>query len=301
MNKDLYLYPKDWDDYELLDTGNGKKLEKYSNFYLIRPCPQARWSQSSNQLLWQKADAIYIKKKGSKGYWKINNKIPDEIKIHHHDLVANIYLSAFMHTGVFPEQLMHWKWMQNLIKNLRDHQLQYEPHVLNLFAYTGMASVACAKMGAKVTHVDSSRSAIGWAKKNQLNSGLDSRSIRWILDDVLTFVIREIKRGVKYDAIIMDPPAYGHGKKGEVWNFNKSFPKLLSICKEILVEDPLFILINAYAVKISKQQLEDMLKDLVKKDNENFTTGELIIKPSKSNKNLSTGIFTRYEKIFTNN
>jgi len=296
MNQNLTLKNNVWNNYELIDTGDREKLEKFGDIYLVRPFLEANWKKSQSNDVWDNADAKFIKTKGDKGYWDTKKNLPESWKIYWQDVAVNVHLSPFKHTGVFPEQAVHWSWMKNILEKHNEINPDYQPHVLNLFAYTGMASVVCAKTGSKVTHVDSSRSSIGWAKQNQLASGLDSRSIRWILDDVLTFVSREVKRGVKYDAIIMDPPAYGHGNKGEIWNFKKSFPKLLDLCREILVDDPIFILINAYAVSISPENLEYMVKDLVNKNSGIIESGELLIEASKSEKLLSTGIFARFEK-----
>ncbi len=294
MNQTITVQPSDWKDYELIDTGDQQKLEKFGEFYLVRPYLEAKWKKTLANDVWNKADATFIKTKGDSGYWKTTKKLPESWKIHWQNVTTNVHLAPFKHTGVFPEQCAHWEWMQTILEKNKEEKPEYQPHVLNLFAYTGMASVVCAKTGAKVTHVDSSRSSIGWAKQNQLASGLDSNSIRWILDDVLKFVAREVKRSVKYDAIIMDPPAYGHGNTGEVWNFKKSFPKLIDLCREILVDEPLFILINAYAVSISPTQLEYMTKDLVGSTKGTFESGELRIQAAQSPRYVSTGIFSRF-------
>lgn len=296
MNQILITRQNEWSDYELMDFGDGERLERYGKVVISRPYPEIDISKSKAKEVWDQADAVFIRTKGDKGYWKTKNTLPESWKIHWHDLTANVHLSPFKHTGVFPEQSSHWAWMINLLNEQKKQNPSYQPHILNLFAYTGMASVACAKTGAKVTHVDSSRSSIGWAKQNQAASGLDERSIRWILDDVVKFVTREIKRGVKYDGIIMDPPAYGHGITGEVWNFKSSFPLLLDLCKQILVDDPLFVLINAYAVSISPETLEAEIQNMMRKYKGKVESGELVIQESQSERVMSTGIFARFEK-----
>lgn len=296
MHKNLLAKNTDWQDYELLDTGNGERLERFGNFVLVRPFPEIDWERSAPQSLWDSADATFIKTKGDAGYWKSKSNLPDSWHMHWQDAVVNVYTSPFKHTGVFPEQCAHWDWMKKLLIAQKTHKPEHQPHVLNLFAYTGMASVVCAQTGAKVTHVDSSRAAIGWAKKNQASSGLDDRSIRWILDDAMKFVSREVNRGVTYDAIIMDPPVYGHGAKGEVWDFKRSFPKLLSLCRSILVEDPLFVLINAYAVAITPEQLESKLKEMMQNRAGMYESGELLLEEKNSQNTLSTGLYSRFSK-----
>ena len=294
MNQTITIQPTDWEDYELIDTGDGQKLEKFGAYTLVRPYPEITWKKSQPQTVWDAADAVFVRTQGDKGYWNTKKELPKSWQMQWQDVVSTIYLSPFKHTGVFPEQSAHWAWMRNLLESQKKQKPEYQPHILNLFAYTGMASVVCAKMGAKVTHVDSSRASIGWAKQNQAASGLDRRSIRWILDDVIKFVSREIKRGVKYDDIIMDPPVYGHGITGEVWSFKSSFPELLHLCEQILVEDPLFVLINTYAVSITPKDLEKKLQKMMKKHTGTIESGELVLQESQSKKLLSTGLFARF-------
>ncbi len=306
MNQTLIAKQAEWTKYELLDFGDGEKLERFGDFIIARPYPEINISKSKSKEFWEHADAVFIRTKGDKGYWKTNKPLPESWKIHWQDLTANVYLSPYKHTGIFPEQSANWSWIKNILAEQKKQNPEYQPHILNLFAYTGMASVVCAKMSAKITHVDSSRSSIGWAKQNQLASGLDERSIRWILDDVVKFVKREIKRGVKYDGIIMDPPAYGHGANGEIWNFKSSFPQLLELCNQILVENPLFVLVNAYAVSISADRLGKMLNDfmlsnvmankVMAKSDYKIESGELFLQQANSDRLLSTGMFARFGK-----
>lgn len=306
-----------WQDYELLDSGQGEKLERFGKFVLIRPHAEATWKKSQPQSIWNTADAIFKRTHGGRGNWEIKRQLPDSWPMHWLDgIVAQVHLAPFKHTGVFPEQSAHWLWMKELIQKRRTQnlkavsqvqkdltqkfesgaqsQFQNPPHILNLFAYTGMASIVCAHEGAKVTHVDSSRSAIGWAKQNQAASGLDPRSIRWILDDVLTFVKREIKRGVKYDGIIMDPPAYGHGTKGEVWSFSSAFTKLLDLCVQVLVDEPLFVLVNVYSGNMPAETVKKMLQEKMRNYQGFFEAGELVLQQVDTKRSVSTGVFARF-------
>lgn len=278
----IILTTPNWSDYELLDTGNGFRLEKFGKYILKRPDPQILWKPKLSKSEWDKAMAVFENDK-----WIIKTKMPNRWLMEYKDLKFWAKLSSFKHTGVFPEQASQWDFIQEKIKSAGK-----QPHILNLFAYTGIASIACAKAGAKITHLDASRPAIGWAKENQRASGLLGDSIRWILDDAIKFTAREIKRGVKYDGIIMDPPVYGHGPEGEIWDFNKDLPKLLENCKQILSDKPLFIIINAYAVSSSAIMLENMLKDL--NLGGKIEAGELCLKESSSDRLLSTGIFARW-------
>ncbi len=290
----------DWKDYELIDSGDGERLERFGDFILRRPYPEILWHKSQSETVWNSADAVFIRTGGDKGNWQTKKQLPESWKLPWKDVAAMVHLSPFKHTGVFPEQSAHWVWMQELTAKRKIEKPEVQPQILNLFAYTGMASVVCTKAGAKVTHVDSSRSAIGWAKQNQLASGLDERSIRWILDDVMKFVTREVKRGVKYDGIIMDPPVYGHGASGEIWDFKTSFLKLLELCKQILVVDPLFVLVNAYAVDLSAEKLGKIVQEKMGFNEDDIENGELVLEESGFEnvepRLLSTGIFARYGK-----
>ncbi len=287
------LYPTGWQNYELLDSGDGEKLERFGDFILVRPDPQILWSRSLPETEWNQADAVFRRVQADKGIWKMKRVIPDQWEMKWQDLTALTKLSPFKHTGVFPEQSAHWGWMQEI---LRASKLDHQPHVLNLFAYSGLASLACVQAGAKVTHVDASRASIGWAKANQAASDLDPQSVRWILDDVVKFVAREVKRGVKYDGIIMDPPVYGHGPTGETWDFKHSLPLLLEMCQEILSDQVLFVLINAYAVSTSAITLGNILSETVHKFDGRMDIGELALKETQSGRSLSTGIFARWQR-----
>jgi 23S rRNA (cytosine1962-C5)-methyltransferase len=211
--------------------------------------------------------------------------------MHYENLAFYAELSPFKHTGVFPEQVLQWNWMKEKII-----EAERPLNILNLFAYTGIASLVAADAGCKVTHVDASRPTIGWAKQNQLASKLDNKPIRWILDDAVKFTEREIKRGVRYDGIIMDPPIYGHGPQGEKWSFNSSFPRLLDVCKKILSDKPVFVLVNAYAISASSLMLENCLKDFAKDLGGKIESGELALEEKESKRLLSTGIFGRWSQ-----
>lgn len=273
-----------WDDYQLLDTGNGKRLERLGKYILVRPDPQILWKPHLPKSEWDKTNAVFEKDK-----WVLKGKIPEKWLLKYKNISFWAKLSPFKHTGVFPEQTVQWDFIQEKII-----QAKREVNILNLFAYTGIASLVAVSSGAKVTHLDASRPTISWARENQEASNLVDKPIRWILDDAIKFTQREIKRGVKYNGIIMDPPIYGHGPKGEKWDFNKDFPMLLQNCKQILSEQPIFIIINAYAISASALMLENMLKDL------NFggkiEVGELALKEENSDRLLSTGIFGRWSK-----
>lgn len=273
-----------WDDYELLDTGDGHRLERFGPYTLVRPDPQIIWRPKLAKTEWLKADAVFAKEKEQ---WQNRNKVPHKWLMHYQDLSFYAELTPFKHTGVFPEQLLQWNWMREKLKSPN-------AKVLNLFGYTGIASLVCASEGAAVTHVDASRPTIAWARENQKASKLENKPIRWILDDAGKYVEREIKRGVRYDAIIMDPPIYGHGPNGEKWNFHTSFPRLLDLCKKILTEKPLFVMINAYAISASSLMLENILQDFAKGLGGEIEVGELALEEKGSKRLLSTGIFGRW-------
>ena len=227
-----------WKDYEILDMANGEKLEKWGNIILVRPDPQIIWKDKSFPKLWNTYNAKYNRSKTGGGSWEYKSKVPENWQIKYSNLTFNIKPMGFKHTGLFPEQAFNWDWMINKIKNSNR-----EIKVLNLFAYTGGASVACLSAGASVCHVDSSKGMVTWAKENVISSGLQDKPIRYIVDDVQKFLEREIRRGNKYDAIIMDPPSYGRGTKGEIWQFEENIYDLVKKSVEVLSEKPLFFLI----------------------------------------------------------
>ncbi len=236
-------------DYELLDMADGEKLEKWGEYILIRPDPQIIWKEKTNPKMWERAHARYIRSNSGGGHWQILKKIPGNWKICYGKLRFNIKTMGFKHTGLFPEQSTNWDYIiENIEKNVKNGK---DVSVLNLFAYTGGATIAAAYAGAKVCHVDSSQGMTNWAKENCILSGLKDKPIRFIVDDVIKFVKREIRRGNKYDVIIMDPPSYGRGKNGEVWSIEKDLYNLLLLCSELLSKDPLFVIINTYTGGLS--------------------------------------------------
>src|SRR3989344_1711386 len=276
-----------WRDYELIDSGSGRRLERYGKYILSRPDPQAIWKPRKNESEWKTCHAWFKQEGDGKGHWVFNTKIPDRFIVTYKNIKFYAKLTPFKHTGIFPDQAINWDFMQQKIKDAG-----YSVNILNLFAYTGGATLTCAQAGAKVTHLDASKSAITWARDNQQLSGLDKKPIRWIPDDAIKFTSREIKRNIKYDGIIMDPPVYGHGPSGEKWDFYKDFPRLLNNCYQLLAEKPLFLIINAYALSASALMLKNLLSDLSLKGN--IEAGELILQEVSGKRLLSTGIFARW-------
>ena len=279
----------DWNDYQILDMANGEKLEKWNNIILVRPDPQIIWKQKTYPEKWKKADAKYSRSNTGGGAWNYNKKLPSAWQVKYKDLVFNIKPMGFKHTGLFPEQAVNWDWMINKIKSTNK-----EIRVLNLFAYTGGATVACLSAGASVCHVDSSKGMVSWAKENVTSSGLQDRKVRYIVDDVVKFVNREIRRGNKYDAIIMDPPSYGRGTNGEVWKFEDNIYDLVELCSKVLTDKPLFFLINSYTTGISSMVLENILKLNIHAKGK-FSNGEIGIPMQNSNLVLPCGIYGRWE------
>jgi len=281
---------KEWKDYEIIDMANGEKLERWKDVILARPDPQIIWKSKSFPKEWDKVNAKYNRSTTGGGAWEYNKKVPSSWQIKYKNLTFNIKPMGFKHTGLFPEQAVNWDWMMDKIKNANR-----EIKVLNLFAYTGGATVACAAAGASVCHVDSSKGMVTWAKENISSSGLENRPVRYIIDDVVKFVNREIRRGNKYDAIIMDPPSYGRGANGEVWKFEENISDLVELCTKVLSDNPLFFLINSYTTGISSRVLENILK-LNIKNNGTFSNGEIGLPMTNSKLVLPCGIYGRWEK-----
>ncbi len=283
---------KNWKDYEILDMANGEKLERWKDVILVRPDPQIIWKNKSFPNKWKNANAKYKRSSSGGGQWEYNKNIPSSWKIKYKDLTFNIKPMGFKHTGLFPEQAFNWDWMIDKIKS------EKRPiKVLNLFAYTGGATVACSYAGASVCHVDSSKGMVTYAKENIQASGLQDRPVRYIVDDVVKFVNREIRRGNKYDAIIMDPPSYGRGTNGEVWKFEENISDLIELCIKVMSDDPLFFLINSYTTGISSTVLENLLSLYIpKKYNGKFSSGEVGLPMKDSKLILPCGIYGRWEK-----
>ena len=282
---------KNWKDYEILDMANGEKLERWGDIILARPDPQIIWPSPSFPDKWKKAYARYQRSNTGGGAWSYSKKVPESWKVHYKDLTFLIKPMGFKHTGLFPEQAVNWDWMIQKIQKV-ERPIQ----VLNLFAYTGGASVACSYAGASVCHVDSSKGMVAWAKENMAVSGLEDRPIRYIVDDVVKFVNREIRRGHTYDAIIMDPPSYGRGANGEVWKFEENLPELIELCSKVLSDQPLFFLINSYTTGISSMVLENLLNlSIAKKHKGKVSHGEIGLPMTDSKLILPCGIYGRWE------
>ena len=280
------LVANNWNDYKILDMANGQKLERWGNVILSRPDPQIIWKDKSFPDKWKLVNATYNRSKSGGGSWEYNKQIPKNWQIKYKNLTFNIKPMGFKHTGIFPEQAVNWDWMMEKIAKSKR-----EIKVLNLFAYTGGATVACLSMGASVCHVDSS-----WAKENVVSSGLEDKKIRYIVDDVNKFVSREIRRNNKYDAIIMDPPSYGRGANGEVWQFENNIYDLVQLCTKVLSDNPLFFLINSYTTGISSTVLENILNLTVAKNHiGKITSGEIGLPMENSKLILPCGIYARWE------
>lgn len=293
-----FEYSKNWQEYELLDSGNAKKLERFGKFIITRPDPRAIWKPQLPQSEWDKALAQFSGKSKTDGRWNKINAIEDKWIINWQDLKFQLHFSDFKNIGIFPEQASNWEWLRSLLRSVeRSRIINGRPlKVLNLFAYTGAASIVCTKLGCEVTHVDSVKSINNWAKENAKLNNLANDTIRFLEDDVMKFVAREIKRGNKYDGIIMDPPRFGHGVKGEIWKLAFDLPKLVFACEKILSPDSIFFLINAYTADLSSMALKNLLQDATRKFNGKIESGELGIKEKNTDRILPSGIFTRFVK-----
>ena len=283
----------EWKDYECLDAGNGEKLERWGNVILRRPDPQAIWTVDTYDEIWKRVDGHYFRSSKGGGEWKFYKKLPDHWTISYKELTFKVSPTNFKHTGLFPEQATNWDYMMNKIR-----KANRPIKVLNLFAYTGGATMACSAAGAEeVVHVDASKGMVSWAKENRDLSHLENNKIRFIVDDCLKFVAREERRGRKYDVIIMDPPSYGRGPNGEVWKFEDNIYKLIEACTKILSDNPLLFLINSYTTGISSTVLENILKTtlLPLYPEGRIEAGEVGLPITKNNLVLPCGIYGRWE------
>ncbi len=280
-----------WTDYKLIDSADGEKLEYWGKYLLRRPDPQAVWSVKSEKELWNKTDAWYHRSSSGGGKWQFFNKMPERWTIGYGGLTFNIKPMGFKHTGLFPEQAVNWDWFSELIKSAG------RPiRILNLFAYTGGATVAALKAGAEVVHVDASKGMVTWAKENVIASGLADKPVRYIVDDVKKFVAREGRRGRQYDAVIMDPPSYGRGPSGEVWKIENELYPLIEDCMKILSDKPLFFLINSYTTGLSAQVLINVLSmTMTRKFGGKVTADEIGLKMTANNLILPCGISGRWQ------
>lgn len=282
----------DWKDYECIDASCGEKYERWGNVYLLRPDPQVVWDTGSLlEKYHDKIDAVYHRSDKGGGYWENTGNPPSTWTIQYRNLTFHIKQMGFKHTGLFPEQAVNWDFMIRKIQNS-----SRKIRVLNLFAYTGGATVACLSAGAHVTHVDSSKGMVDWCRENVTSSGYQGENIRYLVDDVIKFVQREIRRGNTYDAIIMDPPSYGRGVNGEVWNIEKNLNYLVNLCLELLSDSPLFFLINSYTTGMSSTVLENLLKITVgKKYQGKISCGEIGLPIRENHLILPCGIYGRWE------
>ena len=279
-----------WRDYELLDSGDGLKLERFGPYTFARPEAQAMWSRALPQRDWDAAHAVFQPTaEESGGHWIEKKKLPERWKMEYDRLRFWAMTTPGRHLGVFPEVASHWDWMADLVQ-----RAGRSANTLNLFGYTGLASLALAAAGAKVTHVDASKKSVGWARENQELSGLTEKPIRWIVDDALKFVEREARRGVKYDGIILDPPKFGRGPKGEVWEVYKSLPDLLSACKATLSDKPLFVVTTVYAVKASAIHVGQALEEMMKDFSGSVERGELVTREKSAGRLISQAVFARW-------
>ena len=290
-----------WREYELLDSGGGVKLERFGKYIFERPEPQAIWSRALPESEWEQAHAIFQPTgEESGGHWNFKKKVEEKWAISYPlaSLAAQGGLRFWVmptpgrHLGVFPEAAPHWDWLSELIQQRSDKNI----NVLNLFGYTGLATLAAAAAGAKVTHVDASKKSVSWARENQALSNLGEKPIRWIVDDALKFVEREARRGIKYDGIILDPPKFGRGPKGEVWEVYKSLPNLLSACHACLSDRPLFAAITIYAVRASAIHAAQALDETMKQYHGTLDSGEMATRESSANRLLSQAVYARWQE-----
>ena len=278
----------EWKDYECIDTANGEKLEKWGDIILCRPDPQGIWDETGNPSAWKKAHAHYHRSSSGGGQWEYKSQVPEQWTVNYKDLTFNIKPMGFKHTGLFPEQAVNWDYMSEKIRK------RGSAKVLNLFAYTGGATVACAKAGASVTHVDASKGMVQWAKENARSSGLETAPIRYLVDDCMKFVEREIRRGNHYDAIIMDPPSYGRGPGGEVWKIEESICNFVRRCALLLSDEPLFFIINSYTTGLAPTVLTNLMKICLPEGK--VESSEIGLNISSSSMVLPCGATGRWEK-----
>ena len=280
-----------WKDYEVIDCSKGEKLERWGDYILVRPDPQVIWDTPRKEKGWHKMNAHYHRSKKGGGDWEFF-VLPQQWSIHYRNLTFQLKPFSFKHTGLFPEQAANWDWFSELIK-----KAGRPVKVLNLFAYTGGATIAAAAAGASVTHVDASKGMVTWAKENAASSGLADAPIRWIVDDCVKFVEREIRRGNHYDAIIMDPPSYGRGPKGEIWKIEESIHPLVKLCAQLLVDRPLFFLINSYTTGLQPAVLSYLIGTELKRFPGKVTADEIGLPVSSNGLTLPCGASGRFEGI----
>lgn len=279
-----------WKDYEVLDTSRGEKLERWGKYLLIRPDPQVIWEAPREHSGWKKPNGHYHRSSRGGGEWEFFH-LPEQWQIHYRDLTFHLKPFSFKHTGLFPEQAVNWDWFSEKIR-----RAGRPVRVLNLFAYTGGATLAAAAAGAQVTHVDASKGMVAWAKENAAASGLADRPVRWLVDDCMKFVEREIRRGNQYDGIIMDPPSYGRGPKGEIWKIEDAVYPLICRCEKLLSEDPLFFLVNSYTTGLAPAVLTYMISLALKRRGGHTEASEIGLPVTASGLILPCGASGRWEK-----
>jgi 23S rRNA (cytosine1962-C5)-methyltransferase len=278
-------------DYALLDSGAGRKLERFGTIVVDRPEPQALWTPRLARRDWDKANAVFSgEDEEEKGRWRVDKPVPDSWPVKLRDVTMLCRLASFRHLGLFPEQLPHWEWMLARLREARDEP----PRVLNLFAYTGAASLLAASAGAQVTHLDASKKAIAWAKENQAASELGAAPIRWILDDAQKFVAREVRRGKTYDVVLVDPPKFGRGPEGEVWDLFTGLPPLLKDCARLLAPSRAALVLTIYAIRASSLAFDQLAREVLAERGGEFESGELAIREHGGGRALPTSLFTRW-------
>ena len=290
----------EWSEYELVDSGAGRKLERFGEFMLVRPEPQARWTAKLPAKGWEAADGEFVKAGNEQqGEWKFRTPIPARWAMQRNDLKFWVQPAPSGHVGVFPDQACHWDWITDLVRQAG--QAGRAVKVLGLFGHTGLATLAAAAAGAEVTHVDASRRAVAWARENQSLSGLSERPIRWIVEDALTFVTREARRGNRYDAMVLDPPKFGRGPDGEIWKLEESLPELLAACGNVLSASPVFLLLNVYTTVLTRGRIEQeaerlrvWLKEMLNEFRVKITAGELALEDT-AGRRISASVFARAE------
>ena len=280
-----------FEDYALLDSGAGRKLERFGKIVVDRPEPQALWSPHLARVTWDEAHAVFAGEDDEdKGRWRIEKPVPESWPVKVRGVTMLCRLSGFRHLGLFPEQLPHWEWMLARLAECRDER----PRVLNLFAYTGAASLLAAAAGAHVTHVDASKKAIAWAKENQAASKLEDAPVRWILDDAKKFVAREVRRGKSYDLILVDPPKFGRGPDGEIWDLFTSLPSLMTDCANLLAPAQAALVLTVYAIRASALAFDQLVREVLGARGGSFESGELAIREDKGERAVPTSLFTRW-------
>ena len=284
---DIEVLYNTWPAYELLDSGNRQKLERFGDYVLVRSEPKAWWQPTLSASAWQRAVAIF----DDEDHWRFRQPVPHEWLLRFDDLVLLAKCTDMSkHVGIFPEQSAHWTWIRQTLQTT-----QRQVRLLNLFGYTGIASLIAAQAGAAVTQVDASRPALAWARKNQELSGLAHAPIRWILDDASKFVQREVNRQRRYDAIILDPPSFGRGPKHEVWKIDKHLAQLLILCRQLLSDTPVFVIVTMYAIEASSLIIGNLLTDMMQACQGHLQVGELVLQQVASEKKLPMAIFGRWE------